>query len=301
MIFYVNNGPFAGKEGKYLTSRHLKARLELEGLKNVAIQIQPMERKDAFEVRGRGELQMAILIETMRREGYEFMVAKPHVITKEENGVTLEPVEHLYLDVPEESVGIMTERLAVRKGRMTHLENSGHGRVLMEFNIPSRGLIGFRSQFLTDTKGAGVMNSIFDGYKPWFGPIPQRMAGALVADRQGRITSYAVLAMADRGELIVEVGAPAYAGMIVGERNRNGDLTINITKEKKLSNMRSSTSETTVTLRPPRPLSLDQCIEFIAEDELVEVTPDSIRLRKMELDEDKRMATFRRGGQTDME
>jgi GTP-binding protein len=294
MLFYVNNGPFSGKEGRYLTSRHLKARLELEALKNVAIQIRPLARKDAFEVCGRGELQMAILIETMRREGYEFMVSKPHVITKEADGQTVEPVEHLYIDVPEECIGIMTERLSIRKGRMVNLQNSGHGRAMLEFLIPSRGLIGFRSQFLTDTKGAGVMNSIFEGYKPWFGPIPQRATGALVADRTGRVTSYAVLAMVDRGELFVEVGAPVYGGMVVGERNRNGDLGINITKEKKLGNMRSSTAETTVTLRPPRPLSLDQCIEFIAEDELVEVTPESIRLRKMELDADKRLSEKRR-------
>jgi GTP-binding protein len=301
MIFYVNNGPFAGKEGKYLTSRHLRARLELEALKNVAIQLKPLERKDAFEVCGRGELQMAILIETMRREGYEFMVSRPHVITKERNSVTEEPVEQLTIDVPEECVGIMTERLAARKGRMFSLHNNGHGRVIMEFVIPSRGLIGFRSQFLTDTKGAGVMNTIFEGYKPWFGHIPQRATGALVADRPGRVTSYAVLAMADRGELFLEVGTPVYEGMVVGERNRNGDLAVNIAKEKKLSNMRSSTAETTVTIRPPRPLSLDQSIEFIAEDELVEVTPAGIRLRKMELDAAKRLAQQRRENRLDEE
>jgi GTP-binding protein len=294
MIFYVNNGPFAGKEGKYLTSRHLKSRLDMETLKNVAIQIRPLARKDAFEVCGRGELQMAILIETMRREGYEFTVSKPHVITKERDGVTVEPVEHLFIDIPDDCVGIMTERLAGRKGRMVNLQNSGHGRVMMEFLIPSRGLIGFRSQFLTDTKGAGIMNSILDGYQPWFGPIPQRSSGALVADRAGRVTSYAVLAMVDRGELFVEPGTPVYAGMIVGERNRNGDLEINITKEKKLGNMRSSTAETTVTLRPPRPLSLDQCIEFIAEDELVEVTPENVRLRKIEMDATRRLQEKRR-------
>jgi len=299
MIFYVNNGPFAGKEGKFLTSRHLKARLELEALKNVAIEVRPLERKDAFEVRGRGELQMAILIETMRREGYEFMVSKPRVITKERDGVTVEPVEQLLLDIPEGSIGIMTERLSARKGRMMKLHNNGRGRVTLEFVIPSRGLIGFRSQFLTDTKGAGVMNTIFEGYQPWFGAIPQRATGGLVADRPGTVTSYAVIAMADRGELFVEVGTPVYAGMIVGERNRNGDMTINITKEKKLTNMRSSTAETTVTLRPPRPLSLDQSIEFIAADELVEVTPESVRLRKMELDAKKRMAEQRREGKAE--
>jgi len=294
MNFYVNNSPFAGREGKYLTSRHLKARLEMEELKNVAIQLRPLDRKDAFEVCGRGELQMAILIETMRREGYEFMVSKPQVITKQQDGATVEPVEHLFVDIPEECVGIMTERLAARKGRMVNLHNNGHGRVNMEFHIPSRGLIGFRSQFLTDTRGAGIMNAIFEGYKPWFGPIPQRATGALVADRTGKATSYAVLAMVDRGELFIEVGTPVYAGMVVGERNRNGDLNVNITKEKKLGNMRSSTAEATVTLRPPRPLSLDQSIEFIAEDELVEVTPENIRLRKRELDAGRRLAGQRR-------
>lgn len=288
MVFYVNTSPFAGTEGKFLTSRHIRDRLEKETLGNVAIEIKPTDRADAFEVRGRGELQMAILIETMRREGYEFMVSKPHVITKEIDGKTCEPTEHVYVDVPDEYVGIVTEKLSARKGRMTNLVNHGHGRVNLEFHIPSRGLIGFRSHFLTDTKGAGVMNSILEGYEPWFGLIPQRTSGALVADRAGRVTAYASLAMVDRGELFLEVGTKVYEGMIIGERNRNGDLDVNITKEKKLTNMRSSTSEATVTLRPPRMLSLDQSIEFIAEDELVEVTPENIRLSKMERDRQKR-------------
>ena len=271
MIFYVNNGPFAGKEGKYLTSRHLKARLEREVLTNVSLQVKSTHRADAFEVWGRGELQMAILIETMRREGFEFMVSKPQVITKEVDGKLLEPMEKVFFDIPEDNVGVITEKLTKKKGRMTNMQNHGHGRVTMEFVIPSRGLIGFRSQFLTDTKGAGIMNKLFDGYAAWFGKIPQRQNGSLLSDRQGKITGYACLAMVDRGELIVGVGTEVYAGMIIGERNRNQDLTVNITREKKLTNMRSATSDATVTLRPPRNLSLDQSLEFISENELVEV------------------------------
>ena len=293
MIFYVNNGPLAGREGKYLTSRHIRERLERETLRNVALQVKTTDRADAFEVCGRGELQMAILIETMRREDYEFMVSKPQVITKEEGGRVLEPVERLFLDIPEEFVGVLTEKLSGRKGRMANLVNKGSGRVNMTFLIPARGLIGFRSHFLTDTKGSGVMNSLFEGYEPWFGAIPQRLTGALVADRAGRITAYACHAMADRGELIVSPGTEVYGGMIVGERNRATDLNVNIVKEKKLTNMRSSTSDATVILRPPRLMSLDQCIEFIAEDEVVEVTPGSIRLRKKELDAQLRMARYR--------
>lgn len=288
MIFFVNNSPFAGRDGKFLTSRHLAERLQKETLGNVSMQLKPTDRADAFEVCGRGELQMAVLIETMRREGYEFMVSKPRVITREKDGKILEPMERVFIDVPEERVGVVTEKISKRKGRMVHMENHGHGWVSLEFSIPSRGLIGFRSQFLTDTKGAGIMNTLFDGYAEWFGPIPQRVSGALVADRPGRVTAYASYAMTDRGELFVKVGTEVYAGMIVGERNRTDDLTVNITREKKLTNMRSSTSDATVTLRPPRLLSLDQSIEFIAEDELVEVTPRNIRLRKMELDAGKR-------------
>ena len=294
MIFYVNSGPLAGREGKYLTSRHLRERLEREILRNVALRVKPTEqRADAFEVCGRGELQMAILIETMRREGYEFMVSKPQVITKEVEHRVLEPVERLFLDIPEAFVGILTEKLAVRKGRMVNLVNRGSGRVNMEFVIPARGLIGFRSHFMTDTKGTGVMNTLFEGYEPWFGAITQRVTGALVADRAGRVTAYAAHAMADRGELQVAPGTEVYGGMIVGERNRSTDLNVNIVKEKKLTNMRASTSDATVILRPHRVFSLDQYIEFIAEDELVEVTPASLRLRKKELDAQVRMARYR--------
>jgi len=288
MLFYVNSGPFAGKEGKYLTTRHINDRLEQEVLSNVSLEVLKTDRADAYEVRGRGELQMAVLIETMRREGYEFMVSKPKVITKEKNGVVLEPMEKVFLDIPEERVGVVTEKLSERKGRMTNLQNHGFGRVSLEFLIPSRGLIGFRSQFVTDTKGAGIMNKIFEGYQPWFGRIPQRSTGALVADRPGKVTTYACVNMADRGEFFVEIGTEVYDGMVVGERNKTNDLALNITREKKLSNMRSSGSDNTVTVRPPRNLSLDQSLEFISEDELVEVTPKAIRMRKMELDQQKR-------------
>lgn len=293
MLFYVNNGPLAGREGKYLTTRHIRDRLERETMRNVALRVRPTERADAFEVCGRGELQMAILIETMRREGFEFLVSRPQVLTKEAGDKILEPVERLFLDIPEAHVGVITEKLAQRKGRMENLVNRGSGRVNMEFIIPARGLIGFRTHFLTDTKGAGVMNTLFEGYEPWFGAIPQRMTGALVADRAGKVTAYASHAMADRGELMVAPGTEVYGGMIVGERNRSTDLNVNIVKEKKLTNMRASTSDATVILRPHRGMSLDQYIEFIAEDELVEVTPGNLRLRKKDLDANVRMASYR--------
>ncbi|MBL7109700.1 MAG: translational GTPase TypA [Candidatus Marinimicrobia bacterium] len=288
MLFYVNNSPFAGKEGKYLTTRHIKDRLQKEMLSNVSLKVTSTNRTDAFEVCGRGELQMAVLIETMRREGYEFMVSKPRVITHEKNGKVMEPMEKVFLDIPEDKVGIITEKLSARKGRMLNLQNHGHGRVSMEFSIPSRGLIGFRSQFLTDTHGAGIMNKLFDGFAPWFGRIPQRISGALISDRNGSVTTYASIGMADRGELFVSIGTEVYDGMVIGERNRTDDLTVNITREKKLTNMRASSSDNTVTLRPPRLLSLDQSIEFISENELVEVTPKNIRLRKMELNKNVR-------------
>ena len=288
MHFHVNNGPFAGKEGKYLTSRNISERLQKEILGNVSLQVRDTERTDVFEVRGRGELQMAVLIETMRREGYEFMVSKPRVITREVDGKVLEPMENVFLDLREEHVGVITEKLSLRKGRMTNLQNNGFGRVNLEFIIPSRGLIGFRSQFLTDTKGSGIMNTLFDSYAHWFGPIPQRMTGVLVSDRAGKVTTYASQAMVDRGELFLAVGTEVYTGMILGERNRTGDLDVNICREKKLTNMRASSSDATVTLRPPQLLSLDQSIEFIAADELIEVTPATIRLRKMELNVNKR-------------
>jgi GTP-binding protein len=296
MVFSVNTSPFAGQEGKYVTSRNLAERLRRELLINVSIQVEPGETPDLFAVSGRGELQLAILIEMMRREGYEFAVSKPEVITRRVDGAVHEPMEKLVIDCPEEFVGVVTEKVGRRKGRMTNMVNHGTGRVRLEFRIPSRGLIGFRSQFLTDTRGTGLLNHLFDGYDVWQGDIPHRTTGALVADRAGRITPYAIEHVQDRGEMFVEPGERCYEGMVVGENAREQDIDVNIVKEKKLTNMRSSTAEEGVHLLPARRMSLEQALEWIREDELLEVTPVSLRLRKRVLQANVRPRYWQRGG-----
>jgi GTP-binding protein len=280
MIFGVNNSPFAGREGRFVTSRKIRERLDKETLANVAIRVESTDSMDSFKVSGRGELQLAILIEMMRREGYELQVSKPEVITRIDGGRKLEPIELAVIDCPETFIGVVTEALGRRKGRMTKMVNHGTGRVRMEFEVPSRGLIGFRSEFLTDTKGTGLLNTIFLRWDEWQGGISQRITGTLVSDRPGQATTYALYNLQERGELFVKPGTQVYEGMIIGENARDVDLDVNVVKEKKLTNMRASTADEAMRLVPFRELSLEQALEFIREDELVEVTPESIRMRK---------------------
>ncbi len=286
--FMVNTSPFAGREGQYVTSRNLRDRLAKELLTNVSLRVEETEATDSFKVMGRGELQLAILIEMMRREGFELAVGKPEIVTKHIDGKLMEPVERLTIDVPEGFVGVVIEKLGVRKAQMQKMHNHGYGRVRMEFTVPSRGLIGLRSEMLTDTRGTVVMNSLFDGYTEWLGEIPHRVTGALVSDRNGSTTAYALWGLQERGELFVGPGEEVYEGMVVGENARDNDLDVNIVREKKLTNMRSSTADEAIRLVPFKNLNLEQAIEFIADDELVEVTPKTLRLRKKILQQNRR-------------
>jgi GTP-binding protein len=280
MMFTINTSPFSGREGRLVTSRNLRDRLDKELLTNVSIRVEEAGGPDAFKVMGRGELQLAILIEMMRREGYELMVGKPEILTRTINGRLHEPVELLVIDCPENFVGVVIEKMGSRKGKMSKMINHGSGRVRLEFEVPSRGLIGLRSEMLTDTRGTAIMNSLFHGYIEWQGEIPTRPTGSLVSDRAGKATGHAIFNLQERGEIFITPGAEVYEGMVIGENARDSDLNVNIVKEKKLTNMRASTADEAIRLVPPRILNLEQAIEFIRDDEFVEVTPLSIRLRK---------------------
>jgi len=290
MKFTINTSPLAGREGKLVRSSQIRERLFKETMTNVAIRVEESEEKDSFLVKGRGEFQMAILIETMRREGFEFCVGRPEVILKRVDGKITEPVEHLFIDCEEAFLGVVTEKLSIRKGRMTNLVNHGKGRARVEFSIPSRGLIGYRDEFLTDTKGTGIMNSYFSGYEEYRGDFPSRFTGSLVADRSGVGVAYGLFNLEPRGRLFITAGDPVYEGMIIGEHNKDKDIDVNACKEKKLTNMRASGKDEHVILTPIKPITLEYAIHFIRDDEMAEITPLSFRLRKIELSAQKRHA-----------
>ncbi len=283
MTIGINTSPLSGHDGTKLTARLVESRLRQERVGNVSLRVFPTSRPDTWEVQGRGELQLAVLVETMRREGYELTVGKPQVVTREIDGTLHEPLERLTVDVPEEFLGVVSQMLALRKGRMTQMVNHGTGWIRMDFRVPSRGLIGFRTEFMTETRGTGMLHHVFDGYAPWFGELRTRRTGSLVADRRGDTTSYALMNLQERGAMLVGPGAEVYEGMIVGENARTDDMDVNPTKEKKLTNMRAAGSDDLVRLVPPRAMSLEQALEFIADDECVEVTPKTVRLRKVAL------------------
>jgi GTP-binding protein len=283
MTIGINTSPLAGQDGSKLTARMLKNRLDVELVGNVSIRVNDINRPDAWEVQGRGELQLAILVETMRREGFELTVGKPEVVTRTIDGKIHEPVERLSIDVPEDFMGVVTQFLALRKGRLEQMVNHGTGWVRMEYTVPARGLIGFHTEFLTETRGTGIMHHVFEGYEPWYGDLRTRPTGSLVADRRGFSTSYALVNLQDRGTLFIGPGVEVYEGMIIGENPRPEDMDVNPTKEKKATNTRSSTSDITVGLVPARLLSLEQALEFVRDDECLEVTPRSLRLRKVTL------------------
>jgi GTP-binding protein len=294
MTVGINTSPLSGRDGDRLTTGMIEARLEQELVGNVSLRVLPTERPDAWEVQGRGELQLAVLVELMRREGFELTVGKPQVVTREIDGKVHEPVERLAIDVPEEYVGVITQLLALRKGRLEQMVNHGTGWVRMDYLAPARGLIGFRTEFVTETRGTGILHHVFHGYEPWHGELRTRPTGSLVADRRGSTTSFALLNLQERGQLFVAPGVEVYEGMIVGVNARAEDLDVNATKEKKLTNMRSSTADELVRLIPPRPLSLEQALELIGDDECVEVTPNHVRLRKVELSAQKRQTAASR-------
>jgi len=287
MTFTVNTSPFAGREGQFVTSRNIRDRLDKELLTNVSIRVES-DSPETFRVLGRGELQLAILIEMMRREGFELAVGKPEILTKDIDGKLMEPLELLVIDCPEQFIGVVIEKLGSRKGKMGKMINNGSGRVRLEFEIPSRGLIGLRGEILTDTRGTAILNSLFHGYIEWQGDIPTRPTGSLVSDRDGKVTGNAIFNLQERGEIFVSPGLQVYEGQIVGENAKTADLNVNIVKEKKLTNMRASSADEAIRLVPPRLMSLEQAIEFVRDDEMVEVTPKSIRLRKKILKQNQR-------------